>query len=171
MQTQVLSCLRSTCLCLVWPNTNQTPDAAFTVVGDFNWANLRKAMPNLIRFDFTVFLIPEYQRSQFALPITREVKRWTDQSEDTLRSALDGIDWEVFRTSTTINSEFTDVVISFLSVLVGCDPTVIVMYFSRQKPWVDRTVRVVENARTTAYQEGLKSGDMTVYKVDSYEVR
>lgn len=46
-------------------------------------------------------------------------------------------------------------------------PTVTVEHFSSQKPWVNRTVRVAENTRIAGYKKGLKSGDMTVYKVAS----
>lgn len=58
----------------------------------------------------TILLIPEYkQKFLREPPIGRKVPRWNDQSEATLQSALDDMDWEAFKHDMG-NSSFTDVV-------------------------------------------------------------
>ena len=82
------------------------------------------------------------------------------------------VDWDMFRMSSDNINEFTDVVISFISQLTDeIIPKVIVKVYPNQKPWVDRSIREALNAQTSAYNNGLSSGDMTSYKVASYQVR
>ncbi|KAK1802485.1 hypothetical protein P4O66_022156, partial [Electrophorus voltai] len=130
----------------------QHRDAALIVVGDFNSANLKRAVPNL------------YQH--------REVARWTDQSVAALQDALDDADWDMFRRSTDDVSEFTEAVVGFIGKLVDDTiPRITIKKFSNQKPWVDRTIREALNSRTAAYNAGIISGNMDEYKSAAYGVR
>ncbi len=47
----------------------------------------------------------------------REVTRWSSHSEAMLQVALDDIDWDMFRASSSDVSEFTDVAVSFVNTL------------------------------------------------------
>ncbi len=49
--------------------------------------------------------------------------------------------------------------------------TVTIRTFSKQKPWVDRTIRDAVNHRTAAYNAGLLSGNMSKYKASCYALR
>ncbi|KAK7881961.1 hypothetical protein WMY93_028135 [Mugilogobius chulae] len=117
----------------------------------------------------SVFLIPKYsQKLKSRLPQTKQVRRWTDQSEGVLQDALDDVDWAMFQSSADDIHEFTDVVISFVYKLTeDVVPTKTIKVFSNQKPWVDRSVRGALNARTAAYNQG----DMSLYKAERYNVR
>ncbi|KAK1795622.1 hypothetical protein P4O66_001119 [Electrophorus voltai] len=119
----------------------QHRDAAHIVVGDFNNANLKRAVPNV------------YQQ--------REVARWTDQSVDTLKDALDDADWDMFWRSTDDVSEFTEAVIGFIGKLVDDTiPRTTIKKFPNQKPWVDKTICEALNSRTAAYNAGIISGNL-----------
>ncbi len=94
----------------------------------------------------------------------REVTRWSSHSEAMLQAALDDVDWDMFRASSSDVSEFTDVAVSFVNTLTEqATETITVRTFPNQKPWVDRTIRDAVNKRT-AYNEALLSGNMGGYK-------
>ncbi len=62
-----------------------------------------------------IFLTPEYkQRLAQEPPVKREVTRWSSHSEAMLQAALDDVDWDMFRASSSDVSEFTDVAVSFV---------------------------------------------------------
>ena len=105
--------------------------------------------------------------------MTRGVRRWTAESEETLREVLSDVDWEMFWESADNDvSVFTDVVTSFVATLTDdVVPTVMVKSFPNQKPWVDRSIRAALKKHTTAYNAGLLSGDMTEYKAACYKLR
>ncbi len=107
-----------------------------------------------------IFLTPEYkQRLVQEPPVEREVTRWSSHSEAMLQGALDDVDWDMFRASSSDVSEFTDVALSFVNTLIEqATETLTIRTFSNQKPWVDRTIRDAVNHRTAAYNTGLLSG-------------
>ncbi len=100
------------------------------------------------------------------------MKRWSSHSEAMLQAALDDVDWDMFRASSSDVSEFTVVALSFVNTLTEqATETVTISTFSNQKPWVDRTIRDVVNHRTAAYNAGLLSGNMSEYKASCYALR
>ncbi len=102
----------------------------------------------------------------------REVTRWSSHSEAMLQAALDDVDWDMFRASSSDVSEFTDVAVSFVNTLTEqATETITVRTFPNQKPWVDRTIRDAVNKRTAAYNEALLSGNMCEYKAACYALR
>ncbi len=123
-----------------------------------------------------IFLTPEYkQRLAQEPPVKREVTRWSSHSEAMLQSALDDVDWDMFRASSSDVSEFTEVAVSFVNTLTEqATETITVKSFPNQKPWVDRTNRTIRDAvnkRTAAYNEALLSGNMREYKASCYALR
>ncbi len=98
--------------------------------------------------------------------------RWSSHSEAMLQAALDDVDWDMFRASSSDVSEFTDVALSFVNTLTEqATETVTIRTFSNQKPWVDRTIRDAVNHRTAAYNAGILSGNMSEYKASCYALR
>ncbi len=98
--------------------------------------------------------------------------RWSSHSEAMLQASLDDVDWDMFRASSADVSEFTDVALSFVYMLIDqATETVTIRTFSNQKPWVDRTIRAAVNQRTAAYNAGLLSGNMSEYKASCYALR
>ncbi len=120
-----------------------------------------------------IFLTPEYKQSiAHEPPVEREVTRWSSHSEAMLQASLDDVDWDMFRASSSDVSEFTDVALSFVNTLTEqATETVTIRTFSKQKPWVDRSIRVAVNHRTAAYNAGLLSGNMSEYKALCYALR
>jgi len=117
-----------------------------------------------------IFLLSEYkQRTLREAVVTREVKRWSDQIDVDIRDAMSDFDWEMFRSSSSDVSEFTDMVMSFIATLV--DTIIPMRSFPNQKPWVDGSIRATLNARTAAYNSSLVSGHMDKYKAASYRLR
>ncbi len=118
-----------------------------------------------------IFLTPEYkQRLVQEPPVERVVTRWSSHSEALLQAALDDVDWDIFRASSSDVSEFTDVTLSFVNTL-NEQATETIRTFSNQKPWVDRTIRDAVNHRTAAYNTGILSGNMSEYKASCYALR
>ncbi len=61
---------------------------------------------------------PEYkQRIVQEPPVEREVMRWSSHSEAMLQAALDDVDWDMFRASSSDVSKFMDVALSFVNTL------------------------------------------------------
>ncbi len=102
----------------------------------------------------------------------RVVTCWSSHSEAMLQAALDDVDWDMFRASSSDVSEFMDVALSFVNMLTEqATETIPIRTFSNQKPWVDRTIRAVVNKHTAAYNAGLLSGNMSEYKASCYALR
>ncbi len=120
-----------------------------------------------------IFLTPEYkQRIVQEPPVEREVTRWSSHSEAMLQAALDDVDWDMFRASSSDVSKFTDVALSLVNTLTEqATETVTIRTFSNQKPWVDRTIRDAVNHRTAAYNAGILSGNTSEYKASCYALR
>ncbi len=117
----------------------------------------------------TIFLTPEYkQRLVQEPPVETEVTCWSSHSKAMLQVALDDVDWDMFRASSSDISEFTDVALSFVNTLTE---QVTIRTFSNQKLWVDRTICDAVNHRTAAYNAGLLSGNMSEYKASCYALR
>ncbi len=107
-----------------------------------------------------IFLTPEYkQMLAQEPPVKREVTRWSSHSEAMLQAALDDVDWDMFRASSSDVSEFTEVAVSFVNTLTEqATETITVRTFPNQKPWVDRSIRDAVNKRTATYNEALCLG-------------
>ncbi len=98
--------------------------------------------------------------------------RWSSHSEAMLQAALDDVDWDMLRASSSDVSEFTDVALNFVNTLTEqATETVTIRTFSNQKPWVDRSIRDAVNHCTAAYNAGLLSGNMSEYKASCYALR
>ncbi len=120
-----------------------------------------------------IFLTPEYkQRIVQVPPVEKEVTRWSSHSEAMLQAALDDVDWDMFRASSSDISEFTEVALNFVNTLTEqATETVKIRTFSNQKPWMDRTIRDAVNHRTATYNAGNLSGNMSEYKTSCYSLR
>ncbi len=83
-----------------------------------------------------IFLTPEYKQWMVQdPPVEREVTRWSSHSEAMLQAALDDVDRDMFRASSSNVSEFTEVALSFVNTLTEqATETVKIRTFSNQKP-------------------------------------
>ncbi len=94
-----------------------------------------------------IFLTPEYKQSLVQEPpVKRVVTHWSSHSEAMVQAALDDVDWNMFRASSSDFSEFTDVALSFVNMITEqATETVTIRTSSNQKQWVDRTIHVAVN--------------------------
>ncbi len=155
-----------------WPTRG--PNTLDHCYSQFKNAYKARSLPAFGKSDHAaIFLTPEYkQRLAQEPPVKREVTHWSSHSEAMLQAALDDVDWDMFRASSSDVSEFTDVAVSFVNTLTEqATETITVRTFPNQKPWVDRTIRDAVNKRTAAYNEALLSGNMSVYKALCYALR
>ncbi len=120
-----------------------------------------------------IFLTLEYkQRIIQEPPVERKVTHWCSHSEAMLQAALNDVDWDMFRASSSDISEFTDVALSFVNTLTKqATETVTIRTFSNQKLWVVRTIRDAVNHRTATYIAGILSGNMSEYEALCYALR
>ncbi len=89
-----------------------------------------------------------------------------------LQAALDDVDWDMFRASSSDVSEFHGCSSELVNTLTEqATETITVRTFPNQKPWVDRSIRDAVNKRTAAYNEALLFGNMSVYKASCYALR
>ncbi|KAK1784239.1 hypothetical protein P4O66_003728, partial [Electrophorus voltai] len=160
-------------------------DAALIVVGDFNSANLKRAVPNF------------YQRITYPTRGKRTFDHCYNPYKDSYEApahppfgksdhaaiflipkykqsvaALDDADWDMFRRSTDDVSRFMGAVVVFIGKLVDDTiPRTTIKKFPNQNPWVDRTIREALNSRTAAYTAGIMSRNMDEYKSVAYGER
>ena len=124
-----------------------------------------------------VFLWPSYvNKLRREPPMTRQVRRWTDQSEDSMRVALHEALWGTFKNCTVdINTDInvlTENVVNIISTTTDMHvPKVTVKVFENQKPWINNNTRNALKQRTAAYKLGLETGNMDDYKAAAYNVR
>jgi hypothetical protein len=171
------------------------PEAAFIVAGDFNKANLKSnAQPGLAKpwiiviltynalpctpfgksHHDSILLLPAYrQKLKQEAPVLRSVQRWSDQSYSTLQDCFDHVDWDMFRIASDNNiDEYADSVSEFISKCIGdVVPTASIKTFPNQKPRIDGRIRAKLKARTTAFNQGKVTGNMTEYKQCSHSLR
>ncbi len=116
----------------------------------FKNAYKARSLPAFGKLDHAaIFLTPEYkQRLAQEPPVKREVTRWSSHSEAMLQVALDDVDWDMFRASSSDVSEFTDVAVSFVNTLTEqATETITVRTFPNQKPgWTEQSVMRLTNA-------------------------
>ncbi|XP_052334968.1 uncharacterized protein LOC127911710 [Oncorhynchus keta] len=79
----------------------------------------------------------------------------------------------MFRIASDNNiDEYADSVCEFIRTCVeDVVPIATIKTFPNQKPWIDGSIRVKLKARTTAFNQGKVTGNMTEYKQCSYSLR
>ena len=93
----------------------------------------------------------------------RSVQRWSDQSDSTLQDCFHHVDCEMSRIASDNNIDvYADSVSEFISKFIGdVVPTVTIKTFPNQKPWIDGSIHAKLKARTTAFNHGIATGNMT----------
>ncbi|CDQ92407.1 unnamed protein product [Oncorhynchus mykiss] len=118
--------------------------------------------------------LPAYrQKLKQEAPALRSVQRWSDQSDSTLQDCFHHVDWDMFRIASDNNiDEYADSVSEFIRTCVeDVVPIATIKTFPNQKPWIDGSIRVKLKARTTAFNQGKVTRNMTKYKQCNYSLR
>jgi hypothetical protein len=76
------------------------------------------------------------------------------------------VDWDMFRVTSENNIDTsTDTEKEFIRKCIGyAVPTVTIKTYPNQKPWIDGSIRAKLKARTIAFNQGKKTGNMEEYK-------
>ena len=120
----------------------------------------------------SLFLYPAYrQRLKQTNLVTKQVKRWTPDTESILQDCFVQTDWDVFKAAATLEDssvsiqDYAEYVTGYISTCVdNIVPTIQVKRFPNQKPWINSQVRHMLRARSIAF----KSGNETEYKAAKY---
>ncbi|XP_034047742.1 exportin-7-like [Thalassophryne amazonica] len=122
----------------------------------------------------SLFLYPAYrQELKQSTPVTRQVKLWTPEAENTLQGCFATTDWDVFRAAATREDssvsieDYAEYVTGYISTCVeNIVPTIQVRKFPNQNPWVNRQVLHLLRTCTAAF----RSGNEAEYKAAQYRV-
>ena len=102
-------------------------------------------------------LLPAYKQRLKREPICKkEIRIWSEQSDQTLQDCFEHVDWEMFREAAENNvNEFSDTVSCFISKCVDdIVPKKTVRIFPNEKPWINSEVRAALHARNVAFRSG-----------------
>uniref|UniRef100_A0A8C7MZF5 Reverse transcriptase domain-containing protein n=1 Tax=Oncorhynchus kisutch TaxID=8019 RepID=A0A8C7MZF5_ONCKI len=137
---------------------------------DHCYSNFRDAYKALPRPPFgkadhdSILLLPAYrQKLKQEAPTLRSVQRWSDQADSTLQDCFHHVDWDMFRIASDNNiDEYADSVCEFIRTCVeDVVPIATIKTFPNQKPWIDGSIRVKLKARTTAFNQGKVTGNIS----------
>ena len=108
----------------------------------------------------SILLIPAYkQKLKQEAPVTRSIKKWSDEADAKLQNCFAITDWNMFRDSSDgtgfINIE--DV------------PTVTVRTYPNQKPWITGNIRTELKGRAAAFK--VQDSNPEAYKKSCYALR
>ena len=96
-----------------------------------------------------ILLIPSYKRKlKQEVPVTRSIRKWSDDADATLQDCIASTDWNMFRDSSNGIEVYTTSVIGFINK--GIDdvvPTVTVRTYPNQKPWITGNICIELMAR------------------------
>ena len=142
---------------------------------DHVYSSIRNCYKSLPRPPFgksdhsSILLLPTYRQKLKRGPVTtREVRRWSDQSDAMLQDCFDHVDWEMFRDSSGSVDEYADTVTAFIRKCVDdVVPCRQVRVYPNQKPWLNCEVRSALSARSAAF----RAGNTEEYKQSNYALR
>ena len=108
----------------------------------------------------SLFLYPAYrQRLKQTNLVTKQVKRWTPDTESILQDCFAQTDWDVFKAAATLEDssvsiqDYAEYVTGYISTCVdNIVPTIQVKRFPNQKPWINSQVRHMLRAPSIAFK-------------------
>jgi hypothetical protein len=108
-------------------------------------------------------LIPAYkQKLNQEAPVTRSIKKWSDEADAKLQDCFSITDWNMFRDSSD-DIEYTTSVTGFINKYIDdVVPTVTVRTYRNQKPWITGNIHTELKARAAAFKE--RDSNPEVYK-------
>ena len=100
----------------------------------------------------SILLIPAYkQKLKQEAPVTRSIKKWSDEADAKLQDCFASTDWNMFRDSSDSTEEDTTSVMGFINKCIDdVVPTVTVRTYPNQKPWFTGNIGTELKARVAA---------------------
>ena len=101
----------------------------------------------------SILLIPACKRKlKQEAPVTRSIKKWSEEADAKLKDCLASTDWNMFHSSDGIE-EYTRSVTGFINKCIEeVVPTVTVRTYSNQKPWVTGNIRTELKGRAATFK-------------------
>ena len=95
-------------------------------------------------------LIPAYKQKA---PVTRSIKKWSDETVANLQDCFASTDWNMFRDSSNGIEEYTTSAIGFINKCIDdIIPTVTTSTYPNQKPWITGNIHTELKARAAAFK-------------------
>ena len=119
----------------------------------------------------SILLIPAYkQKLKQEAPVTRSIKKWSDEADAKLQDCFAITDWNMFRDSSDGIEEYTTSVTGFINKCIeDVVPTVTVRTYPNQKPWITGNIRTELKGRAAAFKERYSNPE--AYKKSRYALR
>ena len=103
----------------------------------------------------SILLIPAYkQKLKQEVPVTRSIRKWSDDKDATLQDCFANTDWNMFRDSSNGIEEYTTSVTGFINKCIDdVIPTVTIRTYPNQKPWITGNIHTELKGRAGAFKE------------------
>ena len=102
----------------------------------------------------SILLIPVYKLYlKQEAPVTRSIKKWSDETDAKLQDCFASTDCNMFRDSSNGIDEYSTSVTGFINKCIeDVVPTVTVRTFPNQKPWITGNIRTELKGRAAAFK-------------------
>ena len=102
-----------------------------------------------------ILLIHAYkQKLKQEVPVTRSIRKWSDDADAKLQDCFASIDWNMFPDSSFGIEEYATSVTGFIDKCIDdVVPTVTVCTYPNQKPWITGNIRTEIKDRAAAFKE------------------
>jgi hypothetical protein len=102
----------------------------------------------------SILLIPAYkQKLKQEAPVTRSIKKWSDEADAKLQDCFAITDWNMFRDSSDGIEEYATSVTGFIyKCIEDVVPTVTEHIFPKQKPWTTGNIRTELKGRAATFK-------------------
>ena len=117
----------------------------------------------------SILLIPAYkQKLKQEVPVTRSIRKWSDDADANLQDSFASTDWNLFRDSSNGIGERP--VTSFINKCIDdVFPTVTVRTYPNQKPWITGNICTELKAKAAAFKEW--DNNLDAYRKSCYAHR
>ena len=150
-----------------------------TATIDYCYSNVKDSysaiqMANLGESDHNlVFVRPKYLPIvQRIKPKTVLVRNWNAEAITRLQGAFECTDWSVFLESAVNINELTESVVQYIKFCMDdCIPTKLCKFYSNNKPWITKHIKVILNRRKQIFGKNRIEGRLQIQRELRIEIR
>ena len=116
----------------------------------------------------SILLIPANKKKiKQEAPVTRSIKKWSDEADAKLQDCFAITDWNMFRDSSDGIEEYTTSTTGFINKCTeDVVPTVTVHTCPNQKPWITGNIHTELKGRATAFK--VRDSNSEAYEKSCY---
>ena len=102
-----------------------------------------------------ILLIPAYKQKMYQeAPVTRSIKKWSDEADAKLQDCFASTDWNMLQESSDGIEEYTTSVIGFINKCIDdVVSTVTVCTYPNQKLWITGNILTELKAKAGAFKK------------------